>query len=102
MKAKITVKMYFRNSSLYRKISWIEVEPKLIEKDKETGKIIKEVTLHNPEELREVYQEQLREMMADGNVIITADEAGKGYIIDMKDVCLVEVESVEEIFTEEI
>lgn len=84
MKFKINCSISMKSGDV-KNISWEEVDPKIAQKDKDTGKVVREMDATEKEVTLE-FRKFFIQSMKDGEPLSFSDDNGNVHVIDSKEV----------------
>lgn len=99
MDVKLTAKFYFKGGNGSKTVSWIEQNPRLQQKDKDSDKVIREIPL-TAEEVKYEYRRLFIKSMNEGKAITLEDVNKVGHIIQLSEIRDIEL-TAEEIESDE-
>lgn len=93
MKIEISARFAFNDGKRYKKVTWVEEEPKLLKKDEE-GNVEQEIPL-DVDGVEQQYRRLITKYMKDGEPVSLRGKDGMIFIIQMRDVWDVELDCKE-------
>jgi len=94
MEVKFTAKFYYKNSRDSTSITWVEKNPKIIQRKKDSDEILREITL-TVEGVKQEYRKLLVNYKNEGKTFSVQDVNGKIHLIDLTEVRHLELDAVE-------
>ncbi|NGQ95333.1 hypothetical protein G3578_09215 [Brevibacillus sp. SYP-B805] len=94
MEIKLTAKFCYKSSKESVSLSWVEKNPKIIQKKKDSDEVLREITL-TVEGVKQEYRKLLVNYKNEGKAFSVQDVNGKIHLIDMTEVKYIELDAAE-------
>ncbi|ATO48560.1 hypothetical protein P4V86_03360 [Brevibacillus laterosporus] len=95
MNVQLTAHFYFKGNGKKKTVTWVESNPIIQQKEKETGKVIREIPL-NADEVKQEYRRLFTKHKNEGKAITLEDTDDVAHIIDLTEVRDIELTAQEE------
>lgn len=95
MNIGLTAHFYFKGSGKKKTVTWIEDNPRLQQKEKDSDKVVREIPL-TADEVKQEYRRLFNKHKNEGKSITLEDTDDVVHIIDLTDVRNIELTSKEE------
>lgn len=92
MIVQLTARFAYKGGSKYKKVTWVEKNPRVAQKDKETQEVVREIPLTDWE-VKQEYRRLFVKYMNEGKAVSLEDADGKVFIIHLGEVCDIELDS---------
>lgn len=95
MNAQLTAHFYFKGNGKKKTVTWVEENPRLQQKEKDSDKVVREIPL-TAEEVKQEYRRLFIKHKHEGKAITLEDTDGVAHIIDLTEVRDIELTAQEE------
>lgn len=92
MDARLTAHFYFKGNGKKKTVTWVEVNPRLQQKEKDSEKVIREIPL-TADEVKQEYRRLFAQYKNEGKAVTLEDTDGVVHIIDLTEVRDIEITS---------
>lgn len=94
MNIELTAHFYFKGSGKKKTVSWVEDNPRLQQKEKDSDKVVREIPL-TADEVKQEYRRLFTKYKNEGKSITLEDTTEMVHIIDLTDIRNIELTSRE-------
>lgn len=94
MNIELMAHFYFKGSGKKKTVSWVEDNPRLQQKEKDSDKVVREIPL-TADEVKQEYRRLFTKHKNEGKSITLEDNTGMVHIIDLTDIRNIELTSRE-------
>ncbi|WMT39264.1 hypothetical protein RE628_17585 [Paenibacillus sp. D2_2] len=95
MDVQLTAHFYFKGNGKKKTVTWVETNPRLQQKEKDSNKVVREIPL-TADEVRQEYSRLFVKHKNEGKAVALEDVNSVSHIIDLAEVRGVELTAQEE------